>query len=126
MKMADLRHGLQFLCPLERQIDLCRWRFLGLLDEGSQDHDPLLLGRDIERASDAGFALQADLPDLSANVAHEVKPPTAAVQRAATTRPVGSNSRKCGSPASPTCSSNRSCVNATAGLLDDVPRNILE
>src|SRR5262249_55491622 len=36
---------------------------------GSDDHYALLLGRDVECAGDAGFPLEADLPELAAEVA---------------------------------------------------------
>jgi hypothetical protein len=59
----------QFLCLLECQVDLSHGSLLGLLDEGPDDDDPLLFRRDVERAGDAGFPFQADLPELAADLA---------------------------------------------------------
>jgi hypothetical protein len=50
-----------FLCALQCQNDLARWRLLGLLDERPDDHHTLLLRSDVERTCNAGFALQPDL-----------------------------------------------------------------
>jgi hypothetical protein len=54
---------------LQRELDL-GWRgLLGLLHEGSEDHDTLLSGRDIEGTCDAGFPLEPNLPELAADEA---------------------------------------------------------
>ena len=54
---------------MQREVDLARRRLLGLLDESPQDHHALFLRGDVERPSDAGLPLEANLPERSADVA---------------------------------------------------------
>jgi len=68
--VRSLSSWLQFLCPPQRKIDLVRRRLFRLLDEHSDNHNAPFVGRDVKRACNAGFALQADLSDLPADVAH--------------------------------------------------------
>jgi hypothetical protein len=56
------RDRRQFLCPLQRQLDLSRERLLGILDEVPDDYDPLVLRCDAKSAGDACFGAPGDRP----------------------------------------------------------------
>ena len=104
--------------PLECQFDLSRGSLFGLLDEGRDDHDPLVFGRHVERAGNAGFPLQTDLPELAADVADvrlfDVGRPTDSINSEIRTKRARMSAGNSASSAS-TVSFNVSTVHAIAG-----------
>ena len=97
---------------------ISRGSLFGRLDEGRDDHDPLVFGRHVERAGNADFPLQTDLPELAADVADvrlfDLGRPTDSINSEIRTKRARMSAGNSASSAS-TVSFNVSTVHAIAG-----------